>query len=42
VNQLSQNERSFEEAIKEIEMIVQKLEQGDVPLEKRSNTFKKE
>ncbi|MGG0176162.1 exodeoxyribonuclease VII small subunit [Gottfriedia acidiceleris] len=37
--QLSQNERSFEEAIKEIEIIVQKLEQGDVPLEKAIEYF---
>ncbi|WP_088043578.1 exodeoxyribonuclease VII small subunit [Bacillus sp. EAC] len=36
---MEQNVLSFEEAIKEIETIVQKLEQGDVPLEKAIEYF---
>ncbi|WP_088072858.1 exodeoxyribonuclease VII small subunit [Gottfriedia luciferensis] len=36
---MAQTELSFEEAIKEIETIVQKLEQGDVPLEKAIEYF---
>jgi exodeoxyribonuclease VII small subunit len=36
---MEQNNLSFEEAIKEIETIVQKLEQGDVPLEKAIEYF---
>jgi exodeoxyribonuclease VII small subunit len=36
---MEQNELSFEDAIKEIETIVQKLEQGDVPLEKAIEYF---
>ncbi|GEK91348.1 exodeoxyribonuclease VII small subunit [Alkalibacterium kapii] len=33
------NEKTFDEAIKELEMIVQKLEQGDVPLEEALDQF---
>lgn len=36
---MEQNDLSFEDAIKEIETIVQKLEQGDVPLEKAIEYF---
>lgn len=36
---MEQSELSFEDAIKEIETIVQKLEQGDVPLEKAIEYF---
>lgn len=36
---MEQNALSFEEAIKEIETIVHKLEQGDVPLEKAIEYF---
>ncbi|MDN6294008.1 MAG: exodeoxyribonuclease VII small subunit [Alkalibacterium sp.] len=33
------NEKTFDEAIKELETIVQKLEQGDVPLEEALDQF---
>lgn len=36
---MEQKDLSFEDAIKEIETIVQKLEQGDVPLEKAIEYF---
>ena len=36
---MKQKDLSFEDAIKEIETIVQKLEQGDVPLEKAIEYF---
>ncbi len=36
---MEQNDLTFEDAIKEIETIVQKLEQGDVPLEKAIEYF---
>ncbi|GGI11334.1 exodeoxyribonuclease VII small subunit [Gottfriedia solisilvae] len=36
---MEQKDLSFEDAIKEIETIVQKLEQGDVPLEKAIDYF---
>lgn len=32
---------SFEEAMEELERIVEKLEEGDVPLEEAINTYKK-
>lgn len=32
---------SFEEAMEELEKIVDKLEEGDVPLEEAINTYKK-
>lgn len=36
---MAQTNVTFEEAIREIETIVQKLEQGDVPLEKAIEYF---
>ncbi|GGD21139.1 exodeoxyribonuclease VII small subunit [Pontibacillus salipaludis] len=33
-DQVNQEEMSFEEAMKQLEQIVEKLEEGDVPLEK--------
>lgn len=33
-------ERTFEEAMKQLEEIVRKLEQGDVPLEESINLYK--
>ena len=35
------NKQSFEEAMEELERIVEKLEEGDVPLEEAINTYKK-
>ncbi len=34
-----EKEKSFDEAMKELETIVQKLEQGDVPLEEALDQF---
>ncbi|GKU81135.1 exodeoxyribonuclease VII small subunit [Niallia sp. NCCP-28] len=36
-----QKNLSFEEAMNELERIVEKLEEGDVPLEEAINTYKK-
>lgn len=36
---MSKEEKSFEEAMKELEEIVGKLEEGDVPLEKAINYY---
>ncbi|PKG25677.1 exodeoxyribonuclease VII small subunit [Niallia nealsonii] len=36
-----QKNLSFEEAMDELEKIVEKLEEGDVPLEEAINTYKK-
>lgn len=39
-NNKSSSEKSFEEALRELEEIVGKLEEGDVPLEKAIEYFK--
>lgn len=36
---MDKEEKSFEEAMKELEQIVEKLEEGDVPLEKAINYY---
>jgi exodeoxyribonuclease VII small subunit len=36
---MSENQRSFEEAMKELEEIVERLEEGDVPLEESIRLF---
>lgn len=36
-----ENKLTFEEAMEELERIVEKLEEGDVPLEEAINTYKK-
>ncbi|MDR4314459.1 exodeoxyribonuclease VII small subunit [Niallia circulans] len=36
-----ENKPTFEEAMEELERIVEKLEEGDVPLEEAINTYKK-
>lgn len=36
-----ENELSFEQAMKQLEEIVEKLEEGDVPLEKAINYFQR-
>lgn len=36
-----EKEQSFEEAMEELERLVEKLEEGDVPLEEAINTYKK-
>lgn len=36
---MKENEKSFEEALKELEEIVSKLEEGEVPLEKAINYY---
>ncbi|TRZ37635.1 exodeoxyribonuclease VII small subunit [Niallia circulans] len=38
---MSKNGLSFEEAMEELEKIVEKLEEGDVPLEEAINTYKR-
>ena len=37
----TENTLSFEEAMEELERIVERLEEGDVPLEEAINTYKK-
>ncbi|OLO42838.1 exodeoxyribonuclease VII small subunit [Alkalihalophilus pseudofirmus] len=39
MSEQKQGELSFEEAIKELESVVEKLEQGDVPLEQAITMF---
>ncbi|MCM3215429.1 exodeoxyribonuclease VII small subunit [Niallia taxi] len=38
---MAKNGLSFEEAMEELEKIVEKLEEGDVPLEEAINTYKR-
>ncbi|HWJ76850.1 MAG TPA: exodeoxyribonuclease VII small subunit [Niallia sp.] len=37
----AEEKQSFEEAMEELERLVEKLEEGDVPLEEAINTYKK-
>lgn len=39
MGQMNENELSFEEAMVELEKIVEQLEEGDVPLEKAINYY---
>lgn len=38
-NHMTDQEKTFEESLKDLETIVQKLEEGDVPLEKALDQF---